>query len=151
MSSFLPPSTPQPIITYKGAPITLPPGCDVGNFTSEGLPLTTKSRSKSKYVIPWDPGICDKSASDLFKMIKGRMANKKRGNYGYSPGQIPSVPVSLPFDRIKDSTRITWLGHATSRADGGKASINRSRVLPPLFLHFFRRSSSLHFPRLHHR
>ncbi|GMH87551.1 hypothetical protein TL16_g10894 [Triparma laevis f. inornata] len=115
MSTFLPPNSGSaPTITYNGSTITLPMGSDPADFDEKGFPQTTQTASKSKYVIPWDPGVCDKTAYDAFKMIKGRLTTKKRGNYGYEQGCIPRVKVELPFDSGGGEPRITWLGHATT-------------------------------------
>ncbi|GMH60410.1 hypothetical protein TrST_g5655 [Triparma strigata] len=124
MSLFLPPGKtgPAPTVVYNGSTITLPLGSNPANFDDSGRPMTTQTASKSKYIIPWDPGICDKTAFDAFKMIKGRLSTKNRGNYGYEEGTIPRVEVPLPFPASEQS-RITWLGHATTVVQLGKKLI----------------------------
>ncbi|GMI38454.1 hypothetical protein TrCOL_g1149 [Triparma columacea] len=108
-SSFLPDNVPLPTITYRDEIIALPAGADSAWFDDKGLPMTTQNSSKSKYIVPWDPGVCDKTASDAFKMIKGRLSKKKRR---YKE-EIPRVAVDIPFPSSDDQSSITWLGHAT--------------------------------------
>ena len=125
--SFLPASTPRPEIKWNNTVISLPPSCNVDHFTAEGLPKTTTSSSGSTYIIPFDPGICIKSASELFRWAWNKPKGWVAAGTNYN-NTIPTSPVLLgsssPSPVPTDRVRTTWLGHATCIVEiGGKLVI----------------------------